>query len=234
MRKIAWMLAAVLTFGLLSASPAAHAADRDCSDFNNRRAAQKFFKKHHPKQDPHRLDADGDGKACESLPCPCGGGGDGSGPGHPPKRKKARVVRVVDGDTVKVKIPRRHKRPRRRTVRMIGIDTPEVYGGKECGGKKASRSLKRMLHKGTRITLVRDRSQDNKDRYGRILRYVIKRRGHFDVNRRQVWRGWAKVYVYQHNPFKRVKSYRKAARKAKRHDRGVWKVCGHRRPNLRD
>ena len=228
MRKTAWLLAAVLAFGLMSVSPAAHAADRDCSDFKTQRAAQKFFKNHNPKKDPHRLDADGDGRACESLPCPCsGGGGNGPGPGHPAKRQKARVVRVVDGDTVKVKIHRRHKRPLRRTVRMIGIDTPEVYGGKECGGPKASRSLKRMLRKRARVTLVRDRSQDNKDRYGRILRYVIRRKGRVDVNRRQVWRGWAKVYVYQHDPFNRVRSYRKAARKAKRHDRGVWKVCGH-------
>lgn len=39
--------------------------DKDCSDFSSQRAAQKFFKKHNPKKDPHNLDADGDGKACE-------------------------------------------------------------------------------------------------------------------------------------------------------------------------
>ena len=166
-RKTAWLCAAVLIFGLMSASPSAHAADRDCSDFKTQRAAQKFFKNHNPKKDPHRLDADGDGKACESLLCPCSGGcGNGPGIGHPAKRQKARVVCVVDGDTVKVRVPRRHKRPLRRVVRMIGIDTLEVYGGKECGVPKASRSLKRMLRKGTRVTLVRDRWQDNKDRYG--------------------------------------------------------------------
>jgi hypothetical protein len=58
-------VAAVLA---LSASPASGVADKDCEDFKNRKAAQKFFKKHGgPKSDPHRLDSDGDGKACETT-----------------------------------------------------------------------------------------------------------------------------------------------------------------------
>jgi len=43
------------------------ATDRDCSDFATQRAAQAFFERHQPG-DPHRLDGDGDGIACESLP----------------------------------------------------------------------------------------------------------------------------------------------------------------------
>jgi hypothetical protein len=50
-----------------SASPVA-AADKDCSDFDTWRQAQKFYKRHGgPQSDPHRLDADRDGIACESL-----------------------------------------------------------------------------------------------------------------------------------------------------------------------
>jgi hypothetical protein len=49
------------------ASPAT-AADKDCSDFRSWRAAQSFYKSHGgPRRDPHRLDADRDGVACESL-----------------------------------------------------------------------------------------------------------------------------------------------------------------------
>ena len=52
----------------ISAQPAL-AGDKDCSDFPTQRAAQKFFKKHGgPKRDPHRLDADHDGIACEDNP----------------------------------------------------------------------------------------------------------------------------------------------------------------------
>lgn len=42
--------------------------DRDCSDFSTQRQAQHFFNHHHPRLDPHRLDADHDGIACEDLP----------------------------------------------------------------------------------------------------------------------------------------------------------------------
>ncbi len=42
--------------------------DRDCSDFNTQAQAQHFFKRHHPNRDPHGLDADHDGIACEDLP----------------------------------------------------------------------------------------------------------------------------------------------------------------------
>jgi competence protein ComEC len=46
----------------------ATAADKDCSDFRTWRQAQNFYKNHGgPRRDPHRLDADHDGIACESL-----------------------------------------------------------------------------------------------------------------------------------------------------------------------
>ena len=41
--------------------------DRDCSDFSTRAEAQQFFEAA-GAGDPHRLDGDGDGQACESLP----------------------------------------------------------------------------------------------------------------------------------------------------------------------
>jgi hypothetical protein len=50
-----------------AATPAA-AGDKDCSDFSSWRQAQNFYKKHGgPRSDPHRLDADRDGIACEDL-----------------------------------------------------------------------------------------------------------------------------------------------------------------------
>ena len=48
-------------------SPGSRSGDQDCSDFNTHRAAQAFFERHQPG-DPHRLDGDNDGQACESLP----------------------------------------------------------------------------------------------------------------------------------------------------------------------
>ena len=40
--------------------------DRDCSDFSSWQEAQRFFETAGPG-DPHRLDADGDGLACQGL-----------------------------------------------------------------------------------------------------------------------------------------------------------------------
>ena len=61
--------AAVITAVALafSASPVS-AGDKDCSDFDTWREAQKFYKRHGgPQRDPHRLDGDDDGIACEAL-----------------------------------------------------------------------------------------------------------------------------------------------------------------------
>ena len=59
-------LAAVVAVAF-TASPAS-AGDKDCSDFNTWQEAQKFYKRHGgPQRDPHRLDGDDDGIACESL-----------------------------------------------------------------------------------------------------------------------------------------------------------------------
>lgn len=61
--------AAVTAFVLaFAAQPAVAFRDRDCSDFPTHAAAQHFFEKHHPHRDPHRLDGDHDGIACEDNP----------------------------------------------------------------------------------------------------------------------------------------------------------------------
>ncbi len=131
---------------------------------------------------------------------------------------RAVVDHVADGDTIEVEIGGREE-----YVRFIGIDTPEVYGGVECGGRQASRSMKRMLKPGDRVKLVRDRSQDNRDYYDRLLRYVeLDGR---DLGRAQVTKGWASVYVFD-EPYQRLDSYERAEDSARRNDRGVWGSCG--------
>ena len=48
------------------------------------------------------------------------------------------------------------------------------------------------------------------------------------MNKLQIRRGWAHVYVYGSNPFKRVKKYRKAQRAANQRNLGAWGRCnGH-------
>jgi endonuclease YncB( thermonuclease family) len=157
------LLACALTAVGLVSMPAQAIADRDCGDFPSQRAAQIFFLKHGgPKHDPHRLDEEGDGIACEANPAPYYRkkklpGGQQQSDGASGRRVK--VSRVVDGDTIRL--------AGGRSVRLIGIDTPER--GKPLYGA-AKRSLDRMV--GARVTLVNPASVQNQDSYGRLLRYV--------------------------------------------------------------
>ena len=163
------------------------------------------------------LDADHDGVACESLPCPCsssagsGGGGGGGGQTAPKARRvSARVVAAVDGDTLKVDL----KNGKEWDVRLIGIDTPETVRPDtpvQCGGPQASTSM-HGLADGRRVTLVSDPTQDRVDRYGRLLDYVF--RGSQDLGKIQLRRGWADVYVYNHNPFEKVQPFKHAEHRA--------------------
>lgn len=229
MRRINLLLAAVITASAgLMATPTSpsHAADRDCGDFANQRDAQIFFLNNGgPNNDPHGLDAEGDGIACESNPCPCytgktpPGGNDQGTTGGKTIHQRGRIIRVIDGDTVEVRL----NTGRKADVRVLGIDTPEVYGGTECWGPQASKATKQMLPRGTRVALTSDSTQTAKDRYGRLLRYVQK--GKVDVGRRLVLRGHAEVYVYGGKAFKRVRAYRGAQAQARSADRGLWGAC---------
>ena len=124
----------------------------------------------------------------ESNPCPCstdqgGGDNDGGGNNNPPppiKVQRAKIVRVIDGDTMKVDLAGGPNV----TVRLLGIDTPEVYGGKECWGPQASRFAKKILPRGSRIVLRSDRSQPLKDRYNRLLRYMQFKK--YDISKVQL------------------------------------------------
>jgi endonuclease YncB( thermonuclease family) len=83
--------------------------------------------------------------------------------------------------------------------------------------------MKRMLEPGDTVKLIRDRSQDNRDTYGRLLRYVeLDGR---DLGRAQVSKGWASVYVFD-RPYRRLDPYDRAENRAQADDRGVWGRCG--------
>ncbi len=68
LRLVAPTVALVLFGFAVMAQPVVAFHDRDCSDFKTQAQAQRFFKNHNPRKDPHGLDADNDGVACEDLP----------------------------------------------------------------------------------------------------------------------------------------------------------------------
>src|SRR5262245_28608267 len=77
-----------------------------------------------------------------------------------------RIDHVTDGDTVVLRNGQR--------VRLVQIDTPEVFFGTECYGPQASAATKRLLPVGTRVRLQLEPATDRVDQYGRLLRYVVR------------------------------------------------------------
>ena len=117
----------------------------------------------------------------------------------------ATVVRVIDGDTVDVRL----EEGAVERVRILGIDTPEVVDPRrpvQCFGPEASARTKELLTPGRVVVLEGDPSQDARDRYGRRLAHVfLDRDGGPEPTRANVGlllvaEGYARHYVYQRTP----------------------------------
>ncbi|MFN2616297.1 MAG: thermonuclease family protein [Thermoleophilaceae bacterium] len=142
------------------------------------------------------------------LLCFIGCGGPGGG-GH-----LATVTRVVDGDTVWLSGLGR--------VRLIGVDTPEVYGSVECFGPAASAYTKRVLRPGVRVRYRM--GVEGRDRYGRALAYVWLRDGRL-FNELLVARGYARPLTIPPND-RYAARFAADAERARAAGRGLWRACG--------
>ncbi|WP_205699500.1 thermonuclease family protein [Conexibacter sp. SYSU D00693] len=148
------------------------------------------------------------------------GGVPGSG-GAQRARLEGRVVRVVDGDTVRVRLDGRAKDE---PVRLIGVDTPEsVKPGSpvECFGKSAAAFTRRELD-GQRVRLERD--AEERDRYGRLLAYVRRDRDGWFHNAELVRQGYAQPLTIPPN-VRYASRLRDLSRAARRDGRGLWSRC---------
>ena len=99
-----------------------------------------------------------------------------------------RIDHVTDGDTVVLRNGQK--------VRLVQVDTPEVFFGTECYGPQASATTKRLLPVGTRVRLLTEPATDRVDDFGRLLRYVVRVRDGVNVNIRLVAVGAAAPYFY--------------------------------------
>jgi endonuclease YncB( thermonuclease family) len=128
-----------------------------------------------------------------------------------------RIQRVVDGDTVALTSGAR--------VRLVQIDTPEVYFQPECYGHQASAVAKALLPPGTAVRLLAEPATDRVDQYGRLLRYVIRARDGLDVNIRLVAVGAAAPYFYAHRRGRYAARLELLARRARARKLGLWGRC---------
>lgn len=129
----------------------------------------------------------------------------------------ARIASVTDGDTVRLADGRR--------VRLVQIDTPEVFFGTECYGPAASQATKRLLPPGTPVRLLPEPKTDLLDRYGRLLRYVVRERDGLDVNLRLISTGAAAPYFYAGRRGRFANLIERAARRARAQRLGLWGRC---------
>ena len=132
----------------------------------------------------------------------------------------AEVVRVVDGDTIVVRLDGAEER-----VRLLGIDTPESVDPRspvECFGKEAAAHTASLLPPGTPVRLVRD--VEARDRYERLLAYVYRIDDGTFVNLRLVEDGYAAVLTYPPN-VAHADEFVAAAGEARESGRGLWSAC---------
>lgn len=128
------------------------------------------------------------------------------------------VVKVVDGDTIKAVINGTLE-----TVRLVGINTPESVDPRmtvECLGQEASQFLTDMLADQL-VLLEADATQKNRDRYGRLLRFVFLPDG-TDVGLQLLREGYAHEALYSSKPHQYRDAYLLAQQAAQSQQKGLW------------
>lgn len=121
----------------------------------------------------------------------------------------ARVVRVVDGDTIDVLLDGDTYR-----LRYIGVDTPE----RNERYYQAATAANRRLVSGRTVYLEKDVSET--DRYGRLLRYVYRADGRM-VNEILVADGLAFAATFPPD-VRHTARFQAAQRRAQAAGRGMW------------
>jgi micrococcal nuclease len=130
-----------------------------------------------------------------------------------------RVVRVVDGDTIRVALGGRVER-----VRYIGIDTPESVKPDtpvQCYAHRAAAENARLVD-GRRVRLVLD--VEPRDRFGRLLAYVYRAEDGVFINAQLVRGGFARTLTIPPN-VRFATRFRALAAQARRAHRGLWSAC---------
>ncbi len=129
------------------------------------------------------------------------------------------VTQVVDGDTIKVNFGGSTQ-----TVRLLGIDTPETVDPRkpvQCFGQEASDQLKSLVE-GRAVRLETDHIQGDKDKYGRLLRYVYLNDDTF-INALMIEKGYA--FAYRSLDSDHLQEFINLEDQARNQNIGLWASC---------
>ena len=141
---------------------------------------------------------------------------------------KARVTKIIDGDTIHVLIGAEENKPAvAETVRLYGIDTPEARPRPGAPSKdfqaqpfarEASNYLATLCPPGTEVSLL----THDRDRYGRLLAVVVLPDGR-DANKLLVQSGLARAYFLKTSRKDGLRlEYEAAQLKAQQSQAGQW------------
>jgi len=146
---------------------------------------------------------------------------------HESKQKETFLVkRVIDGDTFELENKER--------VRLLGIDTPEKFQSNKLDkdversgqDKKTIQRLgtlssdyAKKLVEGKQVVLMTEPNHEEKDKYGRLLRYVYLEDGTF-INKKLIEDGYANAY--RQFPLSKLDEFIQAEKVARENRRGLW------------
>ena len=103
----------------------------------------------------------------------------------------ARLIRVLDGDTVEMDLDLGFDVHYVSPVRLKGINAPELHGETHAAGLAARDHLAQLLSKSDLI--VRTELHKDKDKYGRVLGTFLS--GEINVNAQMIDDGFAVPYL---------------------------------------
>ena len=140
----------------------------------------------------------------------------------PAGAQEAVVVRHTDGDTLWLRGIGVGPLPGRSTkVRVLEIDTPEVFGTPGCYGTQASARTAQLVPLGAHVRVEADR--DARDRYGRLLLYVWTASG-ASLEEVLLREGYARTLLVRPND-RHIDAFRAVEAAARKAKRGLWSAC---------
>lgn len=117
-----------------------------------------------------------------------------------------KVTRIIDGDTFETETGEK--------VRLIGINAPEIS---DIFGQEAKQYLSHLILD-KNVELQSDNISNDRDRYQRLLRYIIV--DGIDINKKMVSDGFAFAYLKYH--FSKSNDYEQAQIEARETNKGIW------------
>jgi micrococcal nuclease len=130
------------------------------------------------------------------------------------------IDHYIDGDTIAVDMNGSVE-----TVRLIGVDTPETHKPNtpvQCYGPQAAAHTKEVISKFGKVRLQADPLDTNRDRYGRLLRYVYLPDGTL-LDEQIIKQGYG--FAYLSFPFEKKAQFAADQQAAQTAKAGLWSAC---------